>query len=682
MLFKISLSNIRKSLRDYTIYFFTLIIGVAIFYVFNAIGTQTAFLKVSESTREIIDILKTLLSGMSIFVSFILGLLIVYASRFLMKRRNNEFALYMLLGMGKAKISAILLIETMIIGIASLVCGLLVGAGLSQVMSALVVNLFDADMTAYRFTISGEAIIKTIIFFSIMYAVVMVFNSIVISKCKLINLIQSGRRSEKIKMKNPWLCTFVFIAATALLIWAYLTVNSETIFAKSMNLMIICIIAGAVATLLIFWSVSGLILRLVMSAKKLYFKSLNSFTFRQISSKINTMVVSMTLICLMLFVTIGTLSTAFSIRTSMNESLKTLCNADAEFFGDNIDAKEDFDVVERFREFGFDPVKYFDEYVTVSSNGLSNISIGDTMGEVADTNDSILITALMDMQEEVISLSEYNKAAEFLGNPTFTLEEDQYIIVCDMPTVDEMRNAALSTGIKITVNGHELSPKYKNVQEGYLIISAQHMNVGLIVVPDSVAEGFTATRSYLLGNYPEGDKETIRRTDEALINEYNSKIQGNYEQFIGNEEGLYTGLDTRLMISDSSIGLGAMATFLGLYLGIVFLISSAAVLALKELSETIDSIGRYDMIRKLGADEKEISRSLFAQTGIFFLIPMVLAVIHSVFGIQFAQNLLRAAGISNSISSLVATAIIILVIYGGYFIVTYLCSKSMIKERK
>ncbi len=682
MLFKISLSNIRKSLRDYTIYFFTLIIGVAIFYVFNAIGTQTAFLKVSESTREIIDILKTLLSGMSIFVSFILGLLIVYASRFLMKRRNNEFALYMLLGMGKAKISAILLIETMIIGIASLVCGLLIGAGLSQVMSALVVNLFDADMTAYRFTISGEAIIKTIIFFSIMYAVVMVFNSIVISKCKLINLIQSGRRSEKIKMKNPWLCTFVFIAATALLIWAYLTVNSETIFAKSMNLMIICIIAGAVATLLIFWSVSGLILRLVMSAKKLYFKSLNSFTFRQISSKINTMVVSMTLICLMLFVTIGTLSTAFSIRTSMNESLKTLCNADAEFFGDNIDAKEDFDVVERFRKNGFDPVKYFDEYVTVSSNGLSNISIRDTMGEVADTNDSILITALMDMQEEVISLSEYNKAAEFLGNPTFTLDEDQYIIVCDMPTVDEMRNAALSTGTKITVNGHELSPKYKNVQEGYLIISAQHMNVGLIVVPDSVAEGFTATRSYLLGNYPEGDKETIRRTDEALINEYNSKIQGNYEQFIGNDKGLYVGLDTHLMISDSSIGLGAMATFLGLYLGIVFLISSAAVLALKELSETIDSIGRYDMIRKLGADEKEISRSLFSQTGIFFLIPMVLAVIHSVFGIQFAQNLLRAAGISNSISSLVATAIIILVIYGGYFIVTYLCSKSMIKERK
>ena len=288
----------------------------------------------------------------------------------------------------------------------------------------------------------------------------------------------------------------------------------------------------------------------------------------------------------------------------------------------------------------------------------------------------------MDMQEEVISLSEYNKAAEFLGNPTFTLDEDQYIIVCDMPTVDEMRNAALSTGIKITVNGHELSPKYKNVQEGYLIISAQHMNVGLIVVPDSVAEGFTATRSYLLGNYPEGDKETIRRTDEALINEYNSKIQGNYEQFVGNDKGLYVGLDTHLMISDSSIGLGAMATFLGLYLGIVFLISSAAVLALKELSETIDSIGRYDMIRKLGADEKEISRSLFAQTGIFFLIPMVLAVIHSVFGIQFAQNLLRAAGISNSISSLVATAIIILVIYGGYFIVTYLCSKSMIKERK
>ena len=143
-------------MRDYAIYFFTMIIGVSIFYVFNAIGTQTSFLKISKDTRDIVELLKTMLSGVSVFVSVTLGLLIVYASRFLMKRRNKEFALYLLLGLGKGKISAILFIETIFIGLISLAAGLVIGIGLSQLMSALVANLFEADMTDYTFTVSGR----------------------------------------------------------------------------------------------------------------------------------------------------------------------------------------------------------------------------------------------------------------------------------------------------------------------------------------------------------------------------------------------------------------------------------------------------------------------------------------------------------------------------------------------
>ena len=205
MLFKLSISNIRRSLRDYAIYFFTLMIGVSVFYVFNAISGQAAMMKLDESSYEIIDLLSTVLSGISIFVAGVLGLLIVYASRFLMKRRKREFALYMTLGMGKGSISRLLLIETGIIGLGSLAAGLLVGIGLSQLMSALVANLFEADMTAYKFTVSVKAITKTILYFGVMYFVVMIFNSIVVTKMKLIDLMQSGKRSEQIKLKNPML---------------------------------------------------------------------------------------------------------------------------------------------------------------------------------------------------------------------------------------------------------------------------------------------------------------------------------------------------------------------------------------------------------------------------------------------------------------------------------------------
>ena len=300
MLFKLSLSNIRRSLRDYAIYFFTLIIGVSVFYVFNAIGSQSAMMRMTESQYEIIELLDTLLSGMSVFVAGVLGLLIVYASRFLMKRRNKEFALYMTLGMSKWKISAILLVETVIIGIGSLFVGLIIGIGLSQLMSALVANLFEADMSAYKFSISGEAIVKTAVYFAVMYLVVMFFNSIVVTRMKLIDLIQSGRKSEKISLKNPVLCVLLFIVSAVSLGYAYYNVSNQN---SGMNnrKFIICIVIGCAATFCIFWSVSGMLLRIVMSMKNVYHHSLNSFTFRQISSKVNTMVFSMTVICLMLF---------------------------------------------------------------------------------------------------------------------------------------------------------------------------------------------------------------------------------------------------------------------------------------------------------------------------------------------------------------------------------------------
>ena len=230
MLFKLSLSNLKKSLRDYAVYFFTLVIGVAIFYIFNAMETQTAYLTVSSNTREIIRLIVSLVSGLSIFVSIVLGLLIVYASRFLMKRRNKEFALYLMLGMGKGKISLLLLIETLLIGIVSLAAGIGIGILASQFTSSFTARLFEADMNSYRFIVSGSAIIRTILYFSIMYIAVMLFNGFTVSRCKLIDLMQSGRKSENPKLKNPVLCVIVFIISVIALGYAYYNVSYNTFF--------------------------------------------------------------------------------------------------------------------------------------------------------------------------------------------------------------------------------------------------------------------------------------------------------------------------------------------------------------------------------------------------------------------------------------------------------------------
>ena len=304
MLYKLSIKNIKKSFKDYAIYFTTLILGVCIFYIFNSMDSQTAMLTVSSRQSEVIDLLIQLLSAVSIFVSFILGFLIIYASRFLIKKRNKEFGIYMTLGMSKRKISLILLIETFIIGLISLGVGLLLGIVVSQITSIFIANMFEADMTQFTFNISKSAIIKTIIYFGIIYFIVMIFNTIIVNKNKLINLLQASKRGENIKIKKPLVCIILFILSVVLLGTAYYLVTGgvNKLMEHDVSILLIPISMGVLGTVLFFYSLSGMILKILTKMPKLYYSKLNTFVFKQINSKINTMVISISVICLMLFI--------------------------------------------------------------------------------------------------------------------------------------------------------------------------------------------------------------------------------------------------------------------------------------------------------------------------------------------------------------------------------------------
>ncbi len=685
MLFKLSVSNIRKSFRDYAIYFFTLIIGVAVFYVFNAVGEQTAFLKVSQNTNTIIELLKQMLNGISVFVSVILGLLIVYASRFLMKRRNKEFALYLILGMGKRKISAILLIETIIIGLGSLGVGLLIGIGLSQLMSTLVANLFEADMTEYTFMVSSEAIIKTAIYFGIMYFVVMIFNSFMISKCKLINLLQSGKKSEKLKLKNPILCVIIFIISACALGYAYYVAGWKTNEMSTEKLLKL-IATGAVSTLLIFWSVSGMMLRVVMSMKKTYYKGLNSFTFRQISSKVNTTVASMTVICLMLFVTICTLSSAFSIRNSMNANLKEMCPADYELcyseYNSQTYQNKHVDILEKAHEYGYNFEEDLSEYVHFHDYGDDNFTFADSLGSHLDEMKQQYRYLDYETLENIVRLSDYNALMRLYGRKEITLNENEFVLMCDYKSMKTIRDKTLKTDKEINIFGHTLTSKYDECQDGFIDISSQHINAGFYVVPDSVVDESYAKKDYLIGNYNAGTKEEKQVIEDKIHNKYRDFFKDYTSDVNDRNVGYSYFMNTKIDIAEATIGLGAMVTFIGLYIGLIFLISCAAILALKQLSESVDSISRYEMLRKIGAEESDISKSLFRQTGIFFLLPLLLACVHSVFGMKFSTYILEVFGTEKLAESIGFTSIMILLIYGGYFLITYLCSKSIIRSHK
>lgn len=689
MLCKLSLKNIKKSIKDYAIYFFTLILGVAIFYVFNALESQTVLMDVSSSTKEIIKLMMTMLSSVSIFVSFILGFLIIYASRFLMKRRNKEFGVYLTLGMSKRKISMILFFETLFIGFLSLIVGLGLGVILSQFMSLFVANMFEADLTKFTFVFSSSACIKTIIYFSIMYLIVMIFNTFSVSKCKLIDLLQGAKKSEKLKLKNPILCIFIFIISCIVLGRAYYIVAFDTLSLQEATDIIKPILMGVVSTFFIFWSFSGLILRIAQNSKKFYYKGLNSFTLRQFSSKINTTVFSTTIICLMLFVTICLLSSCLTIKNSMNANIKELAPVDVMFttnmnmdkyydnfrsygWNDNQIKNSHYTTKEMFSLFDFDITKYLRDYIEVNTYATPDLTMNHTLGSKLNQIRTSFPFLQYDTMESIMKISDYNKVARFYGNEEYSLNSNEYMIVADFKSMIEVRNIALENHETINLFGHTLKPKYDSCQDGFVEMSSNHINTGIIIVPDNVIDEDYLIQNHLIGNYKTQDKNEITEIENninTLVKDPKSK------------EYLLPSGTTKLSIKEATVGLTAMVTFIGLYLGIIFLISSAAILGLKELSESSDNKERFRMLRKIGTDEKMINKALFRQIGIFFMLPLILALIHSVFGIKFAMVILEVFGDEQLLLSIIMTSVFIVFIYGGYFLITYYCSKNIIKER-
>ena len=676
MLFKLSLKNISKSIKDYAIYFFTLILGVAIFYVFNAIDDQSVMMKVSSTTAEIIKLMTNVLSGVSVFVSIILAFLIVYASRFLIKRRNKEFGVYLTLGMSKKKISLILFIETLIIGIVSLVVGLGIGFLLSQLMSILVANMFEADLTRFQFVFSTNACIKTLIYFSIMYFVVMIFNTISISKCKLIDLMHFNKKSEKIKLKNPLFCTIVFIISCIALGFAYYQVTGGIEKMADVNSIFVPIGIGAVSTFFVFWSLSGLLLKIFISMKNTYYKGLNSFTLRQFSSKINTMTFSMTIICLMLFITICVLSSALSMKNSLNKNVIEFSPRDIEISKPaNVDLEvNDFtdkqienyklSFEEIFTKNGFD-FKKFKNIVYFSLYADDYVTLKSTLGTYYKTVKKNYPFLRYDDYIVLMKNSDYNNLANNFNLEKINLNSDQYAVVGNYKEMIDIKNEALKRNTEIIVNQRIYLPKYKKAINGFYEMGSQKSEIGFIVLPDEALN----------------ENQKISNKMVADYNGNQDDIEKDVTSFLNNTSKYIITFNTKKDIRDASVGLGAIVTFLGLYLGITFLISCAAILALKELSESSDNVEKFVVLRKIGVDEQELNKALFKQIGIFFMFPLILAIIHSIFGVMFCNNILKTMGVNFNLKSVIITALFIIFIYGGYFFITYICSKNIIKEK-
>lgn len=664
-LFSLALRNIKKSIKDYSIYFITLVIAVAIFYIFNSVDSQTAMMSISKSTMEIVQAIVNVLSYISVFVSIVLGFLIVYANNFLIKRRKKEIGIYLTLGMSKFKVSTVLVLETIIVGVISLGIGLILGVGLSQLLSIFTAKLFEADMTKFTFVFSSGAMVSAIINFSFIYVIVMIFNIITLNRFKLIDLLYANRKNEKVKIKNGWLIFTIFIVSVVLIGYAYKLLYDGALLVVGRDFLIM-IILGSIGTFLFFLSVSGFLLKVVQMRKKVYYKGLNMFILKQVNNKINTHVVSTTVISLMLLLTIGILSSSLAMASAMNASYIDNCPSDITVLFLDIESLQKLKQEPSYQRI----VKHDYQFSYLNLKGLSQ---GDFISPKNDMYKQMDI--LKEQPMKVIKESDYNQIMSLNGktDKKIHLANNQYQLVATLPMALECYNQFLEDNSTIKVGETTLASLTNQVVE--LSITNSSGNEGFIVVSDEIVNKYgqipKMSEIYLVGNY-EGDKEVSEEKFQDFISIFNKQIEA---------EGHQINSFTRIELGEANIGTSALFTFVGLYLGIVFALASGTVLAIEQLSESSDNKERYCILGQLGASRPMVNCSLLVQIGITFMFPLVVALVHSFVALNEINYIINLMASINIADNILITTIFIIIVYGGYYLATYLASNRIINEQ-
>ncbi|MDZ4996505.1 ABC transporter permease [Clostridium perfringens] len=674
MYFKLAFKNIKKSYKNYVIYFLTLIFGICIFYTFNSIESQSVMMELNEQKQSAFMMAEQLIGYFSVFIAFVLGFLIVYANNYLIKRRKKEFGIYMTLGMENGSLSKMIFLETLFIGAISLGIGVVLGIMLSQALSVLTAYMFQVDLTKFQFVFSPLGFKRTVLCFSIIYLVVLIFNFISVRKIKLIDLLTASKRNEKPTIKNLWVSVILFLVSVGILGIAYYKVIHDGIAFASFNVLGLPILLGCIGTFIFFYSLTGFFLKVIQGNKKFYLRDLNMFVMKQISSKINTTFVSLSFICLMLFLAICTFSGGLGINRAINADLKDLTKFDVTFWsnsGENIEnllkeknidisniAKEDSNMVMYDSE-----VKY--------SNFLSKEGMTAMKNYFPVANDNDIL---------VIGEKGYNNTLKLLGKEPVNLKENQYLAVGNIDemkkwvneslengNIDEMKklvNKSSENGKNINISGKTLEPANKKYENINLYNFTMKGDILIFVVKDSLLEGLkpVSSRFNMMLKDNSNTKEELEEVRDHLV-----------------ESQVYS--ITKKEIYDNAAGLGATMAYLGIYLGLIFIITSAVVLAIQQLTESTDNVERYRLLKEIGVDQKMINKAIFTQVGVYFMLPLSLAIVHSIVGLKISSTIVGVFGNASIMPNIIITAIIFVIIYGGYFLATYLGAKKNINER-
>lgn len=678
---RIALGNVRRSIRDFGIYFLTLVLGVAVYYAFNSVTQQSAVLKLSGNMRTLVQELGTIIGGVSVFVAVLLAFLVLFGNRFLIRRRKREFAIYLTLGMDRRHVSGIVAMESLVVGAGALVVGLAVGVLLSQALLYATARLFNTHVTGFGLMFSGQACAYTVLSFAVIFLVVGALNVLEVSRFRLIDLMNADRKGEKSLVRNLPLSVALFVVSLVLIGVAYHELRVNGMYAIDWRFHLATALVS-VGTFLLFFSVSGFLLRLGQSARGFYLRGLNMFTLRQLSSRVNSAWVSISIVCAALFLAITSTCGGFAIVSSINQSVSAITHYDVSVAMYSTAAKDASSSAAAITDgSGMESllkasIPDWDSLVADSARidlyqdpsmrlnlkalrGDTGVALPDSFAKYTNGLDKVPIY--------VVSLSQYNAILALRGDKPATLKANEALVTTDMNNmVGFWQRVALKResfdflGTAMRLRARSTTMEYQN---------SVNTSVGTIVVPDAALESKRAQLEPLssLLNVKAADSRAEARLYKEVVKAH--------------QPGLLFAAGSKSTAKEEVVGLTAIVGYLALYIGFVLFVSCAAILAIQQLSDVAESAPRYRVLFDLGAERSMVNHAILAQIATYFLFPLVVALAHSYVALGVLGGVIKSLGVLDFLRPLGVTMAIVLVLYGGYFLLTYGMARGVIGEK-
>ena len=725
MLCKLAWGNVRRAGRDYLVYLLTLTLGVTVFYAFNTISMQVDIAGIDE--EGLAQVMGSMLGYLTYFLAGVMAFLMVYANNFIMKRRKKEFGLYQVLGMGRGRVATIMALETVIVSVVAFVAGIVLGVGLSQLMTFFTASLFKTQIANFHFFFSVHAFNLTLACMLVMFVLTLLLNLRAVRRTKLIELMGAERRNESIKTRNPWIAITIFAVGVVLVGVAYYRLlrdgfpltATDSKLQEAMNQFGITTAMVTVGTFALFWGLSGMLIKLLQSLRGVYWRGLNMFIVRQLAAKVNTVCFSMGVIAMLLFLAITSVTCGMSIANVMNENLERYNPVDVsqmyvyytpdtfDYYKGYVNPSDEADrmaladtTVDLYPAWhGKDKsadnndetgkkVNIADvagEHVQIDSYlsypfGGSSPSV--SAGEMCKTMGEKLPKAFGGSKPDAIGLfvtpaSQYNKLRQMMGEEPVSIGRDQYLLTCDMGgELIDLYTKYMAGGHALTLGGHTLKSATDKSDEDTAAIanSAMGSNPGTVVVADELLSQLNLQpySSSLLVNYKQGMDTT--EVDESI--EYT--VLDNL-LVDGKEPGSWGIFITRSEMYAQAAQMNGLISYLAIYIGFVLVVACAAILSIQQLSNVADGSRSYRVLAQIGCDDRQIRHSVMAQQAVFFLFPMAVGLAHSFVALKVIIELVSIFGNMSIGGTVGLTCAIFLAAYGGYFLVTYLMSTGMVR---